>query len=205
MINDGLLRYKVSDWRQLPQVQSNNSNKLTISVAEFVQDKRLNGTRIQVTHEDFGVLFACVVNGGGDIVSESEENLVNELTPEQILSELQKFGYYITYKPTIKLPIRQLEYLMSIRGLNFDKIRILYVHEYIYGIKQIKWHVVAFNVKECPDWINNWYSPHKNEFLKALNSGGAMNLSKVSRTEKFNWSFLVDFVANIEDIVEDNA
>ena len=205
MINSGLLRYQISDWHQLPKAQSNNSNKLSIVVSDFIQDDRLGGTRIQVIHEDFGPVFVCVVNGEGSIVTPIQDNIVSELTPDQILAELQKFGYYIIYKPTTKLPSAQLDYLVQLRNMKYDKIRILYVHEYIYGIKQIKWYVVAFNVKENPDWINNWYSPSKSEYQSALMNGSAVNLLSVSQSRKYRWAWLVDFVANIDDVLEDNS
>jgi hypothetical protein len=205
MFQQNLLKFKISDWRQLTDVKSNNSNKLNIAVSEFVQDKRLSGLRIELKHDDFGTLFACVLGAQGSIIDEVIENMVPELTPTQILIELQKYGYHITYTPEKQLPIPQLQHLYSIKGLGFDKLRILYVHSYSHGIKQIKWYVVAFNVKDNPDWINNSYSPSHPEFIESLNNGSAVNLSMVSNTKKYRWDWLVDWVADIDDILEANA
>jgi len=205
MFQQRLLRYNISNWRQLKDAKSNHSAKMSISVADFVQDKRLSGLRIQLNHSDFGVLFACIVEAQGDIVGEVIENMIPELTPTQILVELQKFGFYITYNPEREIPIPQLQHLYSIKGLGFDKLRILHVHSYSHGIKQIVWYIVAFNVKDNPQWINNWYSPSQEEFMRSLNDGSATNLSKVSNTQRYRWDWLVDYVADIDDILEANS
>lgn len=196
------LRYKISNWRQLPGAMSNNSNKLKLSTTDFIQNDRLRGLRVQLEHQDFGILFACVLGAEGDIVNEHYENMVVEFTPLQIITELEKYGIYITYQPDKKLPAKQLVYLENLRRLNFDKLRILYVHKYVNGIKEVKWYLAAFRVQENPQWINNWYSPSEKEFHAAMMNGSAMNLSKVSRSEGFNWDWLVDYVANIDDIME---
>lgn len=205
MQNSGLLRYRIGAWHQLSKAQSNNSNKLSITVSDFIQNDRLEGTRIQVIHEDFGPLFVCLLDGGGSIISEIADDIVPEFTTQQILTELKKFGFIIEYKPVTKLPSAQIDYLISLRQLHFDKIRVLYVHEYINNIKDVKWYVVAFNIESNPQWINNWYSPHKNEYQSALMNGSALNLLNVSASRKFRWTWLVDNVMSIEDILEANA
>jgi len=200
-----ILRYSISSWRQLIYAKSNNSSKLSISVSDFLQDRRLSGTRIQLIHKDFGVLFACVVDVQGDIITEIQEDIITELTPDQILSELRKYGYYIEYRAETKLKSKQLEYLFSIKNLGFDKISILYVHSYNHGIKDIRWYVVAFKVKDNSDWINNWYSPSHTEFMEAISNGSAINISKISFTEKFRWDWLMGAVMSVDDILEANS
>lgn len=198
------LRYNISDWHQLKDVQSNNSRDLSISVSDFIQDNRLSGMRIQVNHKSFGVLFACLVNAQGSIISEFDENIVYELTPKQILLQLEVFGFLVTFDPKKHLSGNQINFLMTIQGLGFDKLRILNVWHFENGIKLFNWYVAAFNIKENPDWINNGYSPSEKEYTTALSNGSAMNISALSKEKHWDWSWL-DYVANINDILEDNA
>lgn len=202
-MNNTPLRYNISDWHQLVDVKSNNSQDLYISVSDFVQDKRLYGLRIQVKHKSFGVLFSCIVNAQGSLFSEISENIIYEFTPEQILLQLEVFGFLVTFNPRQHLPKNQIEFLRKLQGFQFDKIRILNVWHSENGVKCFKWCVVAFNIKENPDWINNGYSPSEKEFKQSLENGSAMNISALSKDNHWNWSWL-NYVANISDILEDN-
>ncbi len=197
------LRYNISDWHQLVEVKSNNSRDLFITVSDFLHDDRISGTRIQVNHKYYGVLFACVVNAQGSMISEFEENLVYELTPKQILLQLAVFGFNVTYEPKKHLSGNQLDFLMTIQGLGFDKLRVLNVWHTENGVKAFKWYVAAFNIKENPEWINNGYSPSEKEYTTALSNGSAMNISALIKEKHWDWSWL-DYVANINDILEDN-
>lgn len=198
------LRYKISDWHQLTEVRSNNSRDLFISVADFIQDDRLNGLRIQVNHKAFGVLFACLINAHGTMISELSENLVYELTPKQILLQLKTFGFIVTYEPNKHISGSQLTFLMQLQGLGYDKLRILNVWHTENEVKVFKWYVVAFNIKENPEWINNGYSPSEKEYETALKNGSCFNVSALCKEKNWSWSWL-DYVANISDILEDNA
>ena len=198
------LRYNISDWHQLTEVKSNNSRDLFITVGDFVQDKRLSGTRIQIVHKSFGVLFACVVNAQGSMISELEENVVYELTPKQILLHLQVFGFLVTFDPQKHISKNQIEFLKTLRGLGYDKLRVLNVWHTENGVKAFNWYVVAFNIKPNPDWINNGYSPSEKEYSTALQNGSAINVSALSKEKHWDWSWL-DYVANIDDILKDNV
>lgn len=202
-MNNIPLRYNISDWHQLVDVKSNNSQDLYISVSDFVQDKILYGLRIQVKHKSFGVLFSCIVNAQGSLLSEICDNIIYEFTPEQILLQLEVFGFMVTFNPRQHLPKNQIDFLSKLQGFQFDKIRILNVWHSENGIKCFKWYVVAFNIKDNPDWINNGYSPSEKEFKQSLENGSAMNISALSKDKHWNWSWL-NYVANINDILEDN-
>lgn len=198
------LRYNISDWHQLTDVRSNNSRDLFITVTDFVQDKRLSGTRIQVNHRDFGVLFTCLVNAHGNMISELEENIIYELTPKQILLQLEVFGFFVTFEPKKHLSGNQISFLMTLKCLGYDKLRVLNVWHSKNGVKSFKWYIVAFNIKHNPDWINNGYSPSEKEYATALQNGSAINVSALSNDNHWDWSWL-DYVANIDDILEDNS
>lgn len=198
------LRYNISDWHQLSDTKSNNSRDLHISVTDIIQDARLTGLRIQLHHKSFGVLFACVLNAQGSMVTEFNDNLVVEFTAEQILAELRKYGYLITFEPRAHLPGNQLQYLMTLKRLGYDKLRIMQVYTYdITGTRQFQWYVIAFNIHD-ENWLNNGYSIPEKEFLDALKAGKCVNISAISKTQRWSWSWL-DYVANIDDILEDNA
>lgn len=198
------LRYNISDWHQLKDVKSNNSKSLYISVSDFIQNEILTGLRIQIIHESFGVLFACMLNAQGAIINEFSENLTIEFTYKQILKELEKYGFLVTYNPRKSLPGSQIEYLMSLKKLGYDKIRIINVWYIENSTKIFKWYIVAFNVDKNMDWLNNGYAPNEREFNKALNNGSAVNVSALSKSKQWSWSWL-DYVANIDDILEDNS
>ncbi len=203
-MNSKPLRYKISKWDQLSKVLSNNSKKLHITVAHLL-DRRLTGQRISVIHDDFGCLFSCVLQAKGDIVNELNDNIVIEFTPTQILSELEKYGFFVTYDPEKEVSSSQLNYLITLRGLGYDKIRILNTYTYFHGEQVFKWYIVAFKIKENADWINNAYAASEKEFLTALENGSAINISNISQTNNYTWSWLYGYVANIDDILEDNA
>lgn len=201
------LVFKINDWHQLKDCQSNNSTHTRIVVSDFINDRRLSGTRISLIHDEFGVLFSCIVNASGGMVSEIDDNIIFELTPKQILSELHKYGYNIIYTGKLSLPGSQLEYLMTIRKLKFDKLRILNVYEYDNKTndKLFKWYVVAFNVDKNVFWLNADYSPSKKEFFQSIDNGSAINISALTKEHHWNWSWLAGYIADIDDILEENS
>lgn len=186
-------------------MQSNNSKKLSISVTDFVQNDSLQGQRIAVEHEDFGVLFACVLRAVGTIVEPLTDNITVEFTPDQIIQELAKYGFLVSYIPTTVLSPTMIEYLMNIRKFRFEKLRILNVWELDRtNTKVWKWYVVAFNSVPNGQWLNSWYSPSKREFLTAIQNGSCINISAIGRTRGMDFSWLAGWVANIDDILNDN-
>lgn len=197
------LRYRISDWHQLIDVVSNNSRDLFITVTDFVQDNRLNGTRICIEHKAYGTLFACIVNPHGSIISYSEEPY-SGLEPTQITSMLEMFGFLVNYVPTKSLPGDLISFLMTLKGLDFDKIRVLSVWKVVNGVKAFNDYVIAFNISNNPDWINNGYSASEAEFLKAIQEGSAISVSALSSLKHWDWSWL-NYVANIDDILDDNV
>ena len=203
-MSDTPLRYKISDWHQLPECKSNNSRSLQLHVADLIQDDRISGLRITLTHESFGVLFAYVLNLSGRIVTIPESEVVPQLTPAEILRELEKFGYLISYEPSKNLKESQLAFLKALLGLHYDKIRILNVYTIEGGVRRFTWYVVAFNVSKNPYWLNNDYSPSYAEFTKSVLEGSAYNVSALPECSRYDWSWLKGWVGSIEDILAEN-
>ena len=198
------LQYSISDWHQLKSCRSNNSVDLSISVCDFVQDKKLSGTRISVNHTKYGTLFACVVNASGTMISPYEQNLIHSLSTEEILAELFKFGFIVSFDPKEDLSGSQISYLMSLNGLGYDKLRVLSVWHFENRVQVFRQNVVAFKIEPLPKWMNNNYSASDSEYTEAVKSGNAINVSAISAAQHFDWSWL-NFVANISDIIADNS
>lgn len=197
------LRYRISDWRQLKDCKSNNSKDLKISTTVFVNTPQLNGLRIRIEHPTFGILFSTIVDPKGSLTSKTEEGYVFQMTPGQILEELAKWGFLVEYLPMDNLSGNQIQYLMTLQGLHYDKIRVLSVWDAPLGVKEFKVHVVAFQSDKLGNWLNAGYSPSKSEYLSALDSGYTINVSSISNAENYDWSWLYNWVANISDILAD--
>ena len=205
MFNGKPLQYTIDDWHDLPACRSNNDRQLHIHVADFKNDERLSGVRITVEHEVFGTVFSCIKGARGTIISEKSPEVISELTTQQILDELEKFGFLVTFAQWKTLPGNQVQYLMTLNTLKFDKIRLLNVWNAPNGLKEFKPKVVAFKIKYLPDWLQASYSPSETEFVKAINSGYAINISAISFDEKFSWDWLYNAVINIDDVIAVNA
>ncbi|MBO4542785.1 MAG: hypothetical protein J5725_06330 [Bacteroidales bacterium] len=210
------LRYNISHWVQLAECKSNNSVDLHITVKQIIDDgsHRLAGTAILVNHTQYGTLFACLVNANGTILTPDENSgIIKEFTTDEITEILATFGFDVTFKINQHLDGDQISYLITLNDLGFDKLRKLYVYKdsniLVSGNNEsIQRHyseyLVAFNVEKCPDWIQNDYTCGEKVFLKALQDSGAMNLTDLKQTKGFDWTWLT-YVANIEDIIEDNG
>jgi hypothetical protein len=184
---------------------SNNSRELRIHITDFFNNEELRGFRISLEHTTLGVLFCCVLQARGSIVTDEDEYGASELTPEEILKELRKYGFEITYEPIKGLSGNLLDYLITLDKLGYDKIRVLNVWHMQNGTKAFETKIVAFQVNPHGDWLNNGYSASEKEFIKALNDGTAINLTDTSRTKNFRWDWLYGNVLSIEDVVEANA
>lgn len=202
------LHYNISNWLQLSECKSNNSIDLYITVKQVIDDgsHRLEGTIILVNHTQYGTLFACLVNSKGSLLTpDPVSGIIKEFTTDEILAELNKFGFDVTFEINQHLSGEQISYLITLSGLNYDKIRKLPVFEYDkQGNKVFSDYIVAFNVDSCSEWLDNNYACRKNEFLGKLNEGVALNLTHMSQTQLFDWTWLT-YVANIDDIIEDNG
>ena len=199
------LRYNISNLRQLTGCLSNNSRDLSIHVTEFYNQLSVRGLRISVDHTVLGTLFACLLDADGDCITYYEPGKKKpELTVDQILSELEKFGFYVTFNPKANLKGSQVQYLMTVGKLGYNKIRVITIWDSPIGVKTFKWYVVVFKSKYLPGWLNNAYSPSIKEFQNALMDGHAINITDICECHKYRWDWL-DYVGNVDDITLDNA
>lgn len=202
------LRYNISNWLQLSECRSNNSVDLYITVKQIIDDgsHRLEGINILVNHIQYGTLFACLVDSKGTLLTpDPDSGIIKEFSTDEICKELYKFGFDVTFEINQHLSGEQISYLITLSGLNYDKLRRLAVYEYdSVGSKVFSEYIVAFNVDGCSDWLDMNHVCRKRDFLEKLNKGVALNLTHVSQTEQFDWTWLT-YVANIDDIIEDNG
>lgn len=199
------LRYNISNWFQLADCKSNNSKDLYIRVNKIIDDgsHRLEGINILVNHTKYGTLFACLINSLGSILTpDPNSGIIKEFTTDEILEELNKFGFDVTFEINQHLSDAQIDYLKTLLGLKFDKLRMLEVQDKPDG--RYSNYLVAFNVAKCSDWIYNDFTCSKKPFVEALMSSGAMNLTDLEQTKGFDWTWLT-YIANIEDIIRDNG
>ena len=198
------LRYNISNWVQLSECKSNTCADLYITVNQVVDDgtHRLSGIVILVKHNQYGTLFACMVNADGTMLRhDANSGIIWEFTTDEITEILATYGFDVTFQINQHLSGDQISYLMTLYDLGFDKLRVLEVQQ-LNG--KYANYIVAFNVEKCPDWLANNFTGGRKPFLEALNSSGAMNLTDLKQTTGFDWTWLT-YVANIEDIIRDNG
>lgn len=200
------LRYNISDWHQLKDCLSNNSRKLYIEVTNLLDNEKgdgpVVGLQISVKYEGYrNAMFSYVIASHGSAITPMYGA---NLTKDQILGELAKWGFLVTYNAMRHLPSSLIEYLTTLNNLEFDKIRLLTTTYEALGRPMRETLVVAFNVEKCPKWIDNTYEATQEEVKDAMLIGGAMNLTAISETHQWDWSWLT-FVASIDDLLEEYA
>lgn len=199
------LQYKISSWDDLSRCKSNNSTKLRISVTHFLNEDLLKGIRIAVVHDHLGDLFATILNGSGNLISKFDEGLDPDMSVQDILKQLARFGFLIEYKRSSNIGGEQLDKLIALGSLGFDKIRILpVVHKDERNQLRSYYHVVVFKGDKdvTKNWTLNTYVCPRDHFEKVLVDGAALNITKLPSE---GWEWLEDYVMNIADILNDNA
>lgn len=197
------LRYRINDWHSLTQCKSNTDANLKIIVTDIMNQDDICGTRITVWHPVYGELFSYVLNAVGSSIDTSY-NTELEISNAQLLNIFRKFGFYIEYNPVRVLSGDQISYLMTVKSLGFDKIRILAVKRQTEITDSNRTHIVVFNCSKLPNWLYNKYEAPEKEYLKALADGYAITLDNIKDAKTYDWSWL-NFVANIDDVLQQNA
>ena len=194
------LKYNISDWSQATACLSNNSKDLHIHVSSLFSDA-IEGQLVSVNHPCYGVLFAAMTYGHGTIITDEDEQgvAIDWMTTDEILTQLRKFGFEITYEPQKHLPADQISYLTMLYNLGFQHITTMYVYNSEVTYK----YVVAFNGSDHPEWLTYPVSIPKKVFDKAALDGTVFNVSKLQQTDDFRWDWLT-YIASIQDILREN-
>lgn len=189
--------YIISDFSQLPSCLSNNSADFTLHVTKFIQSTALQGTRIAVHHSVYGIVFSYIVNCSGTLVTEV---LNDNFTLDWLALQLKRFGFDIQFKSWPQLSGEQLSALSSLDGILADaKLRWLSVRNH----PEIKSMLVMFDPVSLPAWLVAEYEPTNAEFELAMQCGACIIVSKILQVHKFDYSWLLGWVASIPDILKE--
>lgn len=205
ILDKTILQYQISDWHQLTKCQSNNCPELKIKVSDFIQNKDIEGTKVEIWHPCFGTLFAYTIEPKGQLITEiccdcDAEYIMHSQT---LLNELRRYGFYVDFKEENHLQSGQLRLLKSLVGLKFDKLRLISVHEDNDKLSLTN-YICVFNILENPNWINPGYSPSQKEWETALTNGTAFNVTGLDEAQKYNWSWAYNAVYDLYSIIESN-
>ena len=200
------LRYKICRWPQAVKCLSNNSRKLKIKVTELLSNKYIHGMMIEVKHAEIGTLFAAVIQGEGEIVSNKtkEGDVLPWMTTSEILKQLLKFGFDITYTERLTLDSQTLDLLITLRNLGYDKVTKLVVAcRKEDGTRILKSTPVAIKSEYNQDKLVYGTSISYKLFTKRVISDSIYNLQDISNdTIKWDW---IDAMYGIDDILADNS
>lgn len=189
--------YIVSDFSQLSNCLSNNSPDFTLHVTKFIQSTALQGVRIAVHHSVYGTVFSYIVNCSGTLVTEV---LDDNFTLDWLALQLKRFGFDIQFKSWPQLSGEQLSALSSLDGILSDaKLRWLSVRNH----PEIKSMLVIFDPISLPTWLVAEYQPTHSEFELAIQCGACIIVSKILQVHKFDYSWLLGWVASISDILKE--
>lgn len=200
------LRYRITSWDEIGGCLSNNDRHLHLHCIT-INDKDLQCKIIRLEHDKYGTVFAGMVEGSGSMLTSSDSINYHMFTTKEILDELEKFGYIISYERDENLSGDQLDYLINLQNLKFDKMRKIQIVSRgpVVGTSQTKVIVVAFRISGVPaEWLDNTYACPVAEYHDAVDSGNAINLSAISKSNNFVWDWLDDTVMNINDILQLN-
>lgn len=207
MLCNDKLRYEIDSWDEITGCQSNNSPKLHLTY-DVALGRSLSGQIIRVEHDDYGCLFSYVVEASGVDVSCAPNGTVFQLATDELLMELEKYGFIVKFSKCLQLSDAQYQLLMSSQLLGMSKIRIMYVDmtEKRNGFDddyERKPYLVMFKTDKLPMWLSNGKVCSKQEFEDALAKGYAVNLTECEGGLHGNdWSFLTDKVLNVSDILK---
>ena len=207
MLCNDKLRYEIDSWDQITECQSNNSPKLHLTY-DVALGRSLSGQIIRVEHDDYGCLFSYVVEASGVDVSCAPNGTVFQLTTDELLMELEKYGFIVKFSKCLQISNAQYQLLMSSQLLGMSKIRIMYVDMTTKRNRfdddyERKPYLVMFKTDKLPMWLSNGKVCSKQEFEDALAKGYAVNLTECEGGLHGNdWSFLTDKVLNVTDILK---
>lgn len=207
MLCNDKLRYEIDSWDEITECQSNNSPKLHLTY-DVALGRSLSGQIIRVEHDDYGCLFSYVVEASGVDVSCAPNGTVFQLATDELLMELEKYGFIVKFSKCLQLSDAQYQLLMSSQLLGMSKIRIMYVdmtekRNRFDDDYERKPYLVMFKMDKLPMWLSNGKVCSKQEFEDALAKGYAVNLTECEGGLHGNdWSFLTDKVLNVSDILK---
>lgn len=145
-----------------------------------------------------------MIEGSGKIISKQDEEGydIPFLTTDQILKQIEKFGFLVYYNVKSNLPDATLDFLQSAMRLNYDKInRIMLQTTSNYGETIWKPTVVIYkSVDMNVDLMKYGVKVLRSKYLEKVDAGTLINVNE----ENIDWDW-VDSFYNLSDIMDENA
>lgn len=163
----------------------------------------MKGRILQVNHAQYGTLFAAMIDGSGELVTtyDEEGDIIPFLTTNQILKQIMKFGFYVTYNVPSNLPNNIIDFLSTIDNLDYDKITKVSVRERNKeGYMTWRTKVIVMKSAENTDLLEFGCKITKTKYLDKLQANSIMN---VTEEEGMSWDWLT-YIANISDLLDEN-
>ncbi len=200
------LRYKICRWPQAVKCLSNNSRKLKITVTELFNSNSIKGLLIKVRHINYGTLFAAMIEGQGDLVTDTtkEGDIIPWMSTNEILVQLKKFGFDITYVEKLSLDTPTLEFLMKLKSLGYDKItRMVVMFRELDGTLSAKTLPLAIKSEHNVDKLTFGCQITAKKFYQRCADGYIYNMQDKDEM-KLKWRW-IDAIYNIDDILSENS
>ena len=145
-----------------------------------------------------------MIKGTGEIVSDENEDgePISFLTTEQILGQLEKFGFIVKYDLKSNLPQQVISYLSQLYNLGYDKITRIGVRMKNKSVSTyVRSTVIVF--KSCPetmDFLEFNRVFNVNVFQEKLDANLVIN---VTDEPGMVWDW-INYMANISDLLDEN-
>ncbi len=200
-----LLRYEISNWDQITNCLSNNSKALSLSLSKVIDGNAMRGLVVKVNHANYGTLFAAMIKGSGQLLTDKDEEgqILPFLTTDEILKQIAKFGFIISYVERAHLNNETLVFLNNVKQLGFDKItRVQLETRNEYWAKAWTPKILVIKSQYNTDLLKFDCSLPIKNFNEKLANNWIMNVTDLD-AENVTWDW-VTYIANIIDIINEN-
>ena len=146
-----------------------------------------------------------MIKGTGRLISDTDEDgvVIPFLTTEEILKQIQKFGFIVEYNVRANLPGPVISYLMTMLNLGYVKITRIGVRTLNSdGSVYIRSTVIL--MKDAPETLDLLRFDEVitiSEFMHKLDLNVVVN---ATNEPGMNWDWLT-YMANIEDLLQENS
>ena len=198
------LRYQITNWDQVTECFSNNSKNLYLTISKLRDNPTIRGDVIKVNHTKYGVLFAAILNGDGKLLNTYTEDYLPLpfMSTQMILRELERFGFIIKYDVKNHLPADILTFLSTVDNLGYDKItKVCLETKFEHSAKMWLPTTIIMKSRYNDDLLTYGCRISRKVFEEKLTANVVMN---IEHEANMSWDW-VTYIANIEDILSENA
>lgn len=176
-----------------------------LGLSKYLDGTTLQGLVIRVEHDTYGVLFAAMIKGTGSLLSIVDEQGLDLpfMTTDEILHEIQRFGFYVDYNVIENLPVNVITFLSNVLDLGFDKItrvsvvtKDAFAQEVVYKPTVL----VIKSTEDNSDLLTFGCNLSEKKFMEKLSKNTIMNIT-YEKDMQWDW---VKYIANISDLLDEN-